>query len=507
MKIKNQNDPNLEKATETIYKAGFYSGKMNSNCGKFAGLPVSEAKEQMKELMKHKKLLEPFFELTGKVVCRCLTPCLAKTVSDQWFIKYENKEWKEKTHRALSQMTLYPEVMRAQFKYVINWLKEWACTHHHGTGTKLPWDEKWVIESLSDSTIYMAYYTISHLIKDYPIDKTNDSFFDFVFLNEGSGDKKMQAMKKEFEYWYPFDVRSSAKDLVQNHLTFCLFNHTAIFPEKYWPKGMSVNGWLLVNGEKMSKSKGNFFTIREILLQYPADVIRVNLIYGGEGVDDPNFDLNAARGIKQKLQQFHNFAIESYQKAAREKLTEKDEKFIINYNQYLKEGTEAMNKMLFRTAFVNLFYQMQKIMKEYVASGEVNQSVLNDFLLMQIKVLSPFCPHITEELWEKLGHKDFISTAEWPKYEELKKKKSKEDVNDKIIANTKPTLERIEQSQKVSKVYLYVMPFEIKLINKTKIEKAFGFKTEIFAVNDEKKYDPENKAKKSLPGKPGVFVE
>ena len=45
---------------------------------------------------------------------------------------------------------------------VLGWLKEWACSRPFGLGTQLPWDQQWVIESLSDSTIYMAYYTIAH---------------------------------------------------------------------------------------------------------------------------------------------------------------------------------------------------------------------------------------------------------------------------------------------------------------------------------------------------------
>ncbi len=507
MQIKNQNDPKLEKATETIYKAGFYSGKMNSNCKDFVGMPVADAKEKMKALMKEKKLLEPFFELTGKVVCRCLTSCVAKTVSDQWFLKYGDAEWKKQTHDCLNKMNLYPEVVRPQFKYVINWLKEWACTHHHGTGTRLPWDEKWIIESLSDSTIYMAYYTIAHLIKKYPVEKIDDSFFDFIFLDKGKGDKEMQKMKEEFEYWYPLDIRSSGKDLVQNHLTFCMFNHTAIFSEKYWPKGFSINGWLLVNGEKMSKSKGNFFTIRQILDQYPADVIRANLIYGGEGIDDPNFDLNNAKGIKQRLEQFLELVEEYNKKTGSQTLTKEDEEFILVYNKYLLEGTKAMEQMLFRTAFVNLFYQMQKALKDYLNKGKVNPYVMNKFIKIQTEVLAPFCPHIAEEIWEKLGNKGFISVAEWPKHEEVKKSVKREDVNEKIIENIKPLIDKILSAQKVEKIYLYVMPFEIKQVDVSKIEKALGKPTKIFAVNDSEKHDPENKAKKALPGKPSIFVE
>jgi len=83
-------------------------------------------------------------------------------------------------------------------------------------------------------------------------------------------------MRSEFEYWYPFDFRNSGKDLVQNHLTFCLFNHVAIFSEKYWPRGIGVNGFIQVDGAKMSKSKGNFYTLRQIYEKYGADITHSN---------------------------------------------------------------------------------------------------------------------------------------------------------------------------------------------------------------------------------------
>jgi leucyl-tRNA synthetase len=69
-------------------------------------------------------------------------------------------------------------------------------------------------------------------------------------------------MKDEFKFWYPFDLRVSGKDLIQNHLTFCLYNHTAIWPQEKWPLAFRTNGHLLLNSEKMSKNTGNFLTLR-----------------------------------------------------------------------------------------------------------------------------------------------------------------------------------------------------------------------------------------------------
>lgn len=60
-------------------------------------------------------------------------------------------------------------------------------------------------------------------------------------------------MKDSFEYWYPFDLRCSGKDLIKNHLTMSLYNHLYIWDEEYLPKGIFCNGWVMVNGKKMSK--------------------------------------------------------------------------------------------------------------------------------------------------------------------------------------------------------------------------------------------------------------
>lgn len=80
---------------------------------------------------------------------------------------------------------------------------------------------------------------------------------------------------------YPFDLRVSGKDLIQNHLTFCLYNHTAMWGEDKWPKAMRCNGHLLLNNEKMSKSTGNFKTLEQAVKEYSADAMRFALADAG----------------------------------------------------------------------------------------------------------------------------------------------------------------------------------------------------------------------------------
>jgi leucyl-tRNA synthetase len=84
---------------------------------------------------------------------------------DQWYLDYGDEVWKERARKALEGMDLYHDEVRKNFEATFDWIKEHACSRTYGLGTKLPWDESWLIESLSDSTIYMAYYTIKHLIQ------------------------------------------------------------------------------------------------------------------------------------------------------------------------------------------------------------------------------------------------------------------------------------------------------------------------------------------------------
>ena len=133
-----------------------------------------------------------------------------------------------------------------EFDVIIDWLKEWGCTRTQGLGTKLPWDEQYVIESLSDSTIYMAYYAVHHLLSTsmdgqtvgplgVKAEELTGECWDYIFrkgavpANCSIPLEKLGKLRHEFEYWYPMDLRCSGKDLIRNHLTMCLYNHAAIW--------------------------------------------------------------------------------------------------------------------------------------------------------------------------------------------------------------------------------------------------------------------------------------
>ena len=87
-------------------------------------------------------------------------------LTDQWFLNYGEEKWKALVDKHLNgTLETYNPATLKKFQETLEWLHEWACSREFGLGTKLPWDKQFVIESLSDSTIYMAYYTVVQFLQ------------------------------------------------------------------------------------------------------------------------------------------------------------------------------------------------------------------------------------------------------------------------------------------------------------------------------------------------------
>jgi leucyl-tRNA synthetase len=441
MGIREQTDPKLEDATREVYRHEFHNGKMKENTGKYAGLPVAEAKEKVKqELVASGKATTMYELLNRPVKCRCGAECVVKIFEDQWFIDYGNPEWKALAHKCLEKMRIYPEELRTQYRYVIDWLREKACARKSGLGTRLPWDPEWIIESLSDSTIYMAYYTIARHIKMHNIQpgQLTDEVFDYVFLGIGNAEQVaertgislavLEDMRREFLYFYPLDSRHSAHELIPNHLTFMIFNHTAIFPEELWPKQIVTNGVVTMEGAKMSKSFGNIIPLREGLATYGADPIRLSVLATAELLQDADFSPSVAKAMLEKLERLYKLVLQTAQAAGeenlREALTTVDRWMLSRLQERVMKATEAMEKLEVRKAIQTILFELDQDLQWYQKrvknSGKTKTSIIREVLKNQILMLAPFAPHMSEELWEIMGGKGFASLTLWPKPDEAK---------------------------------------------------------------------------------------
>lgn len=430
--ISNQTDrEKLEKAKAEVYKSGFYQGVLNENCGPYAGMRVEIAKEEIRKELIANGQADSLYEPSGLVVCRCTTPAIVKVVDNQWFLAYADPAWKAKAHEAIASMRLYPDALRKWLDYVIDWLHDWPCAHHRGLGTILPWDSNWVIESLSDSTIYMAYYTIAHSLQGGSLrsdidwaKRLDDGFFDYVFF--GKGEPKsiagrlgielaiLEDLRREFLYWYPVDLRNTGKDLVQNHMAFCLFHHTAIFPKELWPRGYGVNGWVRLAGRKMSKSRGNTWYIREAVREWGADAIRLTVANAGDGLDDPNVDMDFAEVAEGRLREWVRFAAARH--ATRKARQGIDAWFLSVLNRAVESTRTAMEQMNYKTALREGYFDLQAAWSWYVrrSEGRPSVDVLRRYIDVQTRLLAPFVPHACEEVWKSSGGRGFVVDAPFP---------------------------------------------------------------------------------------------
>jgi leucyl-tRNA synthetase len=425
----------LEKATSDLYSHEFYKGRMLGNTGKYAGKPVAEAKNEVKEEMAKSGMTSAMYELNNPVRCRCGAECVVKLLSDQWFLNYGDKDWKTLAHECIQKMDVVPQDIRQEFDYVIDWLRERACARKSGLGTKLPWDQEWIIESLSDSVIYMAYYTIAKFVNAGAIpdvDSIGDSFFDYVLLGQRDAGsvardckipkETVEQVRTEFSYFYPVDSRHSGRDLVPNHLSFFIFNHVAIFERKLWPGQVVVNGSVLMEGKKMSKSLGNIIPLRAAIKEHGADTIRLAMLVSAEILQDADFSFDTVRGIRSKLFGIFDMA-EAVKNASAAAPEQVEDRWLASRISGMSRATaESMDRLRVREAIHNILYSLEQDLQWYEkrvsAKGRKNApaalATLAQYLNAQIRMLAPFAPFTAEEVWERLGNKYAIAQAGWP---------------------------------------------------------------------------------------------
>ena len=473
MKIKDQNDPKVAAATAEVYKKEFHQGVLNENTGKYKGKKITEAKPLIIEELKQSDLASSMYDLPDKVVCRCLTECIVKVLEDQWFLKYSDPEWKKLAHQCVDAAEIYPESARQWFHDVVDWIKDWPCARKVGLGTPLSWSPGWIVETLSDSTIYMAFYTIRPAIVRLGLtaNSLTEDFFNFVLLGEGAVEslsknigikaQELELMRSEFLYWYPVNLRNSAKELIPNHLLFFVFQHTAFFPRELWPKGISANGMMTVEGEKMSKSKGNVITISNALQTYGADALRSGLMDGAEGMDDVDWRDKNAKDIQAKINSLPSF-IKQFEISVKEsKNMSLSDLWLENQIQkHIASVSSNLDIMKTKSAFQEVFYAYWNDLRNYLLKTEIHPSNLINYAVdTWVKLLAPFLPYTVEEINESRGRNEMVCSSSFPKFDESKLHPDAELgelLLQKLVEDSKNILKLMPQQMK--SIHVYIAP-------------------------------------------------
>jgi len=421
----------LEEATQEIYKIGFHTGVMMKTCGAYAGMPVEKAKEEMKKNLISLKKADIFHETSRPAKSRDGGDIIVAVLDNQWFIDFNARGWKSKAHSCLKEMKIEPDKYRKMFEDVFEWLDKRPCARKRGLGTQLPFDKNWVIESLSDSTIYMTLYPIIHKMREFGItgEQMTKEFFDYVF--NGSGElnaleKKLKVPKEhlhilhdDFDYWYPIDQRHTFTAHLPNHLSFMIFAHTACFDKAKWPKKVSFHGMVISEGQKMSKSKGNVVTLLDLNRDYGADAFRAFLCNSTSVDSTLNWKSEEVRVMKNHLDNLFNVLVEVNNNRSKADVDSKHAWFISKYNACVKRATEAIADMNLRdysnVALFEIYSHYKKLQKTATPTelAAVNHHIFGDW----VKLLAPLVPHYAEELWELGCNKGFVSVVHWPKYD------------------------------------------------------------------------------------------
>jgi len=443
--VRSQSDVGLlEEATKRVYRDEFERGVIREDAVKYlarqprstvefftkhvAGKSVKEARESSKELLRSLGAYDSMYEvINSPVYCRCGTEVVVKVLEEQWFIDYGNPKWKELAREALRSMEVVPEEAKNGIEATIDWLRERACARTRGLGTELPWASGWVIEALSDSTIYMAFYTVIHRIRSLriPAEKLGEEFWDYVFLGLGSASelaeklgirvKELEAIRREFLYWYPLDSRHSGKDLIPNHLTFFIFNHVAVFPRELWPRRIVANGWVLLEGARMSKSKGNVKLLKNLVEAYSPDALRLGLVLGAEVDQDLDLREDVVISAARQLARVYETVRRVWAESEDVDMGKADEWLRGTLRQHVASYVDEMERVKLRSVAIRVFFKMLEDLETYLKwAGRVGRAA-RDYIATWVKMMSPFTPFLAEELWESLGYGGYVAKSALPR--------------------------------------------------------------------------------------------
>ena len=244
--------------------------------------------------------------------------------------------------------------------------------------------------------------------------------------------KEALASKEALKYWLPVHWYNGGMEHTTLHLLYSRFWHRFLYDEKIVPcpepyQKRTSHGMILgSNGEKMSKSRGNVVNPDDIVMDYGADTLRAYEMFIGA------FDLSASwseDGVKgcrrflDRVWKLQDILVEgdSYSKDMETKM-----------HQTIKKVSSDYENLKYNTAIA----AMMSLINDFYKKNSINKAELKTL----ITLLNPVAPHITEELWSRLGLNGEIYKTSWPEFDELKTQESTIEIAVQINGKTKTTV-------------------------------------------------------------------
>ncbi|MDG6220997.1 MAG: leucine--tRNA ligase, partial [Candidatus Thermoplasmatota archaeon] len=458
MGIESQDDvEKLEEAKKEVYKIGFHTGVMMDNAGPYAGMRVEEAKEAMKQDMLASGKAIVMHDLSEEVVCRCGERVVIKRIDDQWFIRYSDADLTEKSTGHARNMNIRPKEFYENLPNVLEWFQDRACVRMGSwLGTRFPLDEKWIIEPISDSTLYPIYYLVSKYVNDGELKEENltKEFFDYVYLERGSPEEASAStgvekelllrIRRDVEYWYPLDINLGGKEHMTVHFPVFLMNHVAIMPENMRPQGIFSHWYIVGKGSKISKSKGGAEPIPDAMGHFGVDAMRLFYCNSGSPFVDVEWDEELVGNYKNRLEKVFALVEQLEDVKGVEGLL--DGWLESKLEACASAVEEGMDNFDLRKATNAIYFDLPADIRWYLKRGGENGELLRRGSLRIALMMTPFTPHMAEELWERLGGEELASNNMLP--EARKQDGTALAVEDFLIS----TMADISQILKVTKI-------------------------------------------------------
>jgi leucyl-tRNA synthetase len=220
---------------------------------------------------------------------------------------------------------------------------------------------------------------------------------------------------ENFAYWQPVDWYNGGMEHVTLHLLYSRFWNQFLFDQKLVPasepyKKRTAHGMILASdGKKMSKSLGNVVNPDDLVKEFGADAVRLYILFIAPFSQSASWDNRGVLGTARFLEKVWRTGVAVAK--SEEQAAKSDEKIQRLLHRTIKKVGEDIESMSFNTAVSAMMIFMNEI-----TSGE--SRVANGDWQLFVRLLSPFAPHIAEELWTMAGGKGLVSLTEFPKHDE-----------------------------------------------------------------------------------------
>jgi leucyl-tRNA synthetase len=299
----------------------------------------------------------------------------------------------------------------------------------------------------------------------------------YILKNSTKSRKQKYEIKwdlKKLKYWLPVDLYVGGAEHAVLHLLYARFWHKFLYdlglvPNKEPFQRLFNQGLILgPDGQKMSKSRGNVINPDDVIKDYGADILRMYEMFLGPLEAEKPWSVSAIKGIYRFLNRVYDLAYKL--KKQKTKNNKVDKETLIALNDLIYSATDGIKKMRFNVMIAKMMV-FEDLLREKI-NKEKNFYFKSAFLAF-IKILFPFAPHLSQEIWSFLGKKSLLDNETWPKYDEkLLQKKTFQyvvQVNGKkrcVFESTKEILTEKEIKEIVSKMSLYQKYLKNKKIAK-----------------------------------------